>query len=229
MSECVQGRWATAVRRVTKGVGNHMPRQQRCRGVLQPSFSPYPHPPLPPCPATCPLRPPPPTCHAAPLPIPARHPALYAPHATLPRSITQPRPHPAPCLVAQPASPCHPPAAALPLPGPPSSLHTWNCAGSNSHCLVRSRAGTSTPLGMKQEAESRAICFRGRWMPSKMLPMMPGPSSTDRGCKRERGVWGETRGGKGKGKGNGKGKVRIRAARWLGEYCREPRTACGLG
>lgn len=50
---------------------------------------------------------------------------------------------------------------------------------------LRSRAGTSTPRGMKQLPLDTAMLFSGRWMPSKMVPMMPGPSSTDSGCRRQ--------------------------------------------
>ena len=38
--------------------------------------------------------------------------------------------------------------------------------GLNSYCLLRSSAGTSTPLGMNTSPEFLAIVFRGRWMPS---------------------------------------------------------------
>jgi hypothetical protein len=58
--------------------------------------------------------------------------------------------------------------------------------GLNSHCFEGSRAGTATPRGMKQSPLSTAIVLSGRWMPSKMLPRMPGPSSTDRGCAAQR-------------------------------------------
>lgn len=55
--------------------------------------------------------------------------------------------------------------------------------GLNSHWILRFRAGTSTPLGMKQSPLLRAMAFKGRWMPSKMVVNRPGPSSTDSGCK----------------------------------------------
>ena len=59
--------------------------------------------------------------------------------------------------------------------------------GWNSHSLLRSSAGTSTPRGMKQLPELTAMSLSGRWMPSKIVPMMPGPSSTERGCCAEEG------------------------------------------
>ena len=54
--------------------------------------------------------------------------------------------------------------------------------GSNSHVADLSSAGTSTPLGMNTSPLALAIALSGRWMPSKMVPSAPGPSSTDSGA-----------------------------------------------
>ena len=59
---------------------------------------------------------------------------------------------------------------------------TLTLPGLNSHCFLRSKAGTSTPLGIKQSPLLKAMAFRGRWIPSKMVVNRPGPSSTDKGC-----------------------------------------------
>ena len=64
---------------------------------------------------------------------------------------------------------------------------TLKVVGWNSHCFTVSRAGTATPRGMKQSPLATAMALSGRWMPSKMLFRMPGPSSTDRGCMGEMG------------------------------------------
>lgn len=87
-----------------------------------------------------------------------------------------------------------------PDPTPPPSCPGWhglrahihactlNAVGWNSHAFLGSRAGTDTPRGMKQSPEAIAIVLSGRWMPSKILFRMPGPSSTDRGCEGRDGV-----------------------------------------
>lgn len=59
--------------------------------------------------------------------------------------------------------------------------------GSNSQRALRSSAGTATPRGMYTLAEAIAMAFRGRWIPSKMLLRIPGPSSQERGCHTEEG------------------------------------------
>ena len=54
---------------------------------------------------------------------------------------------------------------------------TLNEVGSNSHIALRLSAGTSTPLGMKQLPLPIAMSLSGRWMPSNIVPRIPGPSS----------------------------------------------------
>lgn len=60
---------------------------------------------------------------------------------------------------------------------------TLTLPGLNSHCALRSRAGTSTPRGMKQSPLLSAMAFNGLWIPSKMVVSRPGPNSTDKGCR----------------------------------------------
>ena len=55
--------------------------------------------------------------------------------------------------------------------------------GRKRHCFVASRQGTSMPLGTYTDCVMSAMSASGRWMPSKMVPMMPGPSSTDSGLR----------------------------------------------
>jgi len=54
-------------------------------------------------------------------------------------------------------------------------------AEAKSHCSVLLRAGTFTPFGMYMLFVSSLMSFKGRWIPSKMLPKIPGPNSTDNG------------------------------------------------
>lgn len=54
--------------------------------------------------------------------------------------------------------------------------------GSNSHDADLSSAGTSTPRGMNTSPLALAIAFSGLWMPSKIVPSAPGPSSTESGA-----------------------------------------------
>ena len=58
---------------------------------------------------------------------------------------------------------------------------TLKVAGTNSHVAFGSKAGTLTPLGMKQSPDALAMVSNGRWIPSKMFPRIPGPNSTDNG------------------------------------------------
>lgn len=53
--------------------------------------------------------------------------------------------------------------------------------GLNSHETSLLKAGTFTPLGMYIDCVISLMSFKGRCIPSKMLPIIPGPSSTDRG------------------------------------------------
>ena len=53
--------------------------------------------------------------------------------------------------------------------------------GLNSHYFTISREGMSTPLGTKMSGAIMAIVFSGRWIPSKIFSMIPGPNSTDNG------------------------------------------------
>ena len=64
-----------------------------------------------------------------------------------------------------------PPVTSMPSRTPAS--------GVKRNLRAMSSAGTSTPSGMKGDcaALSKMACS-GRWMPSKMLSMMPGPRST---------------------------------------------------
>lgn len=98
---------------------------------------------------------------------------------------------PRPASPAAPMQPCRPGA---PRPGAArvgggeqpharARAFTLKVVGANSQDREGSRAGTLTPRGMNTSPLCTAICFRGRWMPSKMLPSRPGPSSTDRGCR----------------------------------------------
>ena len=61
---------------------------------------------------------------------------------------------------------------------------TRNDTGVYSHFLLWSSGATSMPRGTNGDLASSEMASSGRWMPSKMLPMMPGPSSTDSGCPR---------------------------------------------
>ena len=67
-----------------------------------------------------------------------------------------------------------------------SMVATLTLPGLNSQAFFLSKAGTSTPLGIKQSPLLRAMAFKGLWIPSKMVVSNPGPSSTDRGCMRSR-------------------------------------------
>jgi hypothetical protein len=53
--------------------------------------------------------------------------------------------------------------------------------GLKSHCSDLLRAGTFTPFGMYMLFVISLMSFKGRWIPSKMLPKIPGPNSTDKG------------------------------------------------
>ena len=74
----------------------------------------------------------------------------------------------------------------MPKMSPPemwSPTLNWFTVGRlNSHAAERSTDGTLIPRGMKQSPATSAIFLSGRWMPSKMFPITPGPSSTERGC-----------------------------------------------
>jgi len=58
---------------------------------------------------------------------------------------------------------------------------TLKFAGAKSHCIDLLRDGTFTPFGMYMLFVSSLMSFKGRWIPSKMLPKIPGPNSTDNG------------------------------------------------
>ena len=55
--------------------------------------------------------------------------------------------------------------------------------GVNSQSLLSFSGGTSTPRGMKTSPVFDPMVSRGRWMPSKISPMMPGPRPTLRGFR----------------------------------------------
>mmetsp|Transcript_7003 Transcript_7003/g.9837 ORF Transcript_7003/g.9837 Transcript_7003/m.9837 type:complete len:217 (-) Transcript_7003:278-928(-) len=55
-------------------------------------------------------------------------------------------------------------------------------AGEYCQAAVRLSRGTSTPRGMNTSFELWKMSSSGRWIPSKIVPMMPGPSSTDKGA-----------------------------------------------
>jgi hypothetical protein len=63
----------------------------------------------------------------------------------------------------------------------PTPSPTLNLVGLNSHDFLWSSACTSTPRGMNTSPLVLAMVFSGRWMPSKICSMRPGPSSTDSG------------------------------------------------
>jgi len=62
------------------------------------------------------------------------------------------------------------------------TLLTLIFPGSNSQLADLSSAGTSTPRGMNTSPLALAMAFRGLWIPSKIVPSAPGPSSTDSGA-----------------------------------------------
>jgi hypothetical protein len=58
---------------------------------------------------------------------------------------------------------------------------TLKFAGEKSHCNDLLRDGTFTPFGMYMLCVIALMSCKGRWIPSKMLPKIPGPNSTDKG------------------------------------------------
>ena len=54
--------------------------------------------------------------------------------------------------------------------------------GRNVQRLSRDKHGISTPFGTYTSPELWKICSNGRWIPSKIVPIIPGPNSTDNGC-----------------------------------------------
>lgn len=64
----------------------------------------------------------------------------------------------------------------------PRAIHTrrlW--LGVNSHLMSLLSAPMLTPLGIYILLVRSLMSFSGRWIPSKMEPMIPGPSSTESG------------------------------------------------
>mmetsp|Transcript_55401 Transcript_55401/g.125902 ORF Transcript_55401/g.125902 Transcript_55401/m.125902 type:complete len:215 (+) Transcript_55401:229-873(+) len=55
--------------------------------------------------------------------------------------------------------------------------------GLKAHCFTGSRDWTETPRGTYTSCDSSAMVSSGRWIPSKMVFMMPGPSCTLSGCR----------------------------------------------
>ena len=63
------------------------------------------------------------------------------------------------------------------------TLNAFTTGALNSYAADRSSEGTLIPRGMKQSPATSAILRSGRWIPSKMFPITPGPSSTLRGWR----------------------------------------------
>mmetsp|Transcript_2048 Transcript_2048/g.7143 ORF Transcript_2048/g.7143 Transcript_2048/m.7143 type:complete len:201 (+) Transcript_2048:934-1536(+) len=70
----------------------------------------------------------------------------------------------------------------VPKMSPPVMRSPSRTHGVNSQRLSRLREGTSMPRGTNMSPVERKMSSSGRWMPSKMVSMMPGPSSTERGA-----------------------------------------------
>mmetsp|Transcript_17529 Transcript_17529/g.68000 ORF Transcript_17529/g.68000 Transcript_17529/m.68000 type:complete len:250 (+) Transcript_17529:1102-1851(+) len=69
-----------------------------------------------------------------------------------------------------------------PMMSPPVTLSpTAKPVGLKCHSLVRLSDSVLTPRGMKMLLLISAMFCSGRWIPSKISPMIPGASSTERG------------------------------------------------
>ena len=65
---------------------------------------------------------------------------------------------------------------------PSWTLSPTLATGVKCHTRSRSNEATSIPRAINELFDCVAISFSGRWIPSNIEDIIPGPSSTDKGC-----------------------------------------------